>query len=137
MNVFRDSRTEVRDTNAVSELYVTNAGLVLLHPFLSRLFDNLELTIGGIFVDKRLKDKALVVLHYLATGETRALEYNLTLPKLLCQMPFNQPVSGHWILSDEEKTTCDGLLDVAIDYWSALLPDRRFGHQSRSPVSTT
>ena len=117
---FRDSRTEVRDTNAVSELYVTNAGLVLLHPFLSRLFDNLGLTIGGVFVDKRLIDKALTVLHYLATGEIQALEYHLTLPKLLCQMPFNQPVSGHWVLSDEEKTMCDGLLDVAIDYWSAL-----------------
>jgi hypothetical protein len=115
------ARPEGRATDAeVTELYVTNAGLVLLHPFLSRLFDNLGLTNGGIFVDKQLKDKALTVLHYLATGETRALEYHLMLPKLLCQMPFNQPISGHWALSEEEKTTCDGLLEVAIEYWSAL-----------------
>jgi Contractile injection system tape measure protein len=116
-----EARPEGRATDAeVTELYVTNAGLVLLHPFLSRLFDNLGLTNDGIFVDKQLKDKALTVLHYLATGETRALEYHLMLPKLLCQMPFNQPVRGHWVLSDEEKTTCDGLLEVAIEYWSAL-----------------
>ena len=118
---FRDSRTEVRDTSsAPTEMYVTNAGIVLLHPFLSRLFDNLSLTNGGVFIDKQLTDKALTILHYLATGENRASEYHLTLPKLLCQVPFNQPVSGHWMLSEEEKTTCDGLLNVAIEYWSAL-----------------
>jgi hypothetical protein len=111
-----NTRLESRAT----EMYVANAGIVLLHPFLSRLFDNLGLTTGGIFVDKRLTHKALTVLHYLATGETSVLEYNLTLAKLLCELPLNSPVDGHWILTKEEQETCDGLLKVAIDYWSAL-----------------
>ena len=102
------------------EMYVPNAGIVLLNPFLSRLFDNLKLTKDGRFKNEAMRHKALGILHYLATGEATVLEYNLILPKLLCQMPFNQPVVGHKVLSKKEKIECDKLLGIAIDYWSAL-----------------
>ena len=102
------------------EMYVPNAGIVLLNPFLSRLFDNLKLTKDGRFKNEAMRHKALGILHYLATGEASVLEYNLILPKLLCQMPFNQPVVGRKILSKKEKIECDKLLGIAIDYWSAL-----------------
>ena len=119
---FDDLQAEmyVNASEMPKEMYVSNAGIVLLNPFLSRLFDNLKLTKDGRFVNQAMRHKALGVLHYLATGEATVLEYNLTLAKLLCQMPFNQPVDGHWVLSKKEKKECDKLLGIAIDYWSAL-----------------
>jgi hypothetical protein len=102
------------------EIYISNAGVVLIHPFLSRLFENLGLTTNNIFKNESMRHKALGILHYLATGEEKVAEYNLVLPKLLCQMPLNMPVEGHWVLSKKDKKECDKLLKVAIEYWSAL-----------------
>ena len=119
---FDDFQAEmpVNASEVLKEMYVSNAGIVLLNPFLSRLFDNLKLTKDGRFINQAMRHKALGILHYLATGEAAVLEYNLTLAKLLCQMPFNQSVVGHWVLSKKEKKECDKLLGIAIDYWSAL-----------------
>src|SRR5262249_27918139 len=72
-------------------VYVECAGLVLLHPFLPRLFEALGITSGDKLVQP---DRALCLLHFLATGERRAPEYALILPKLLCNLPLEAPVEA-------------------------------------------
>ena len=102
------------------EAFVADAGLVLLHPFLSTLFGRLQLTRDRAFVRVATQQKALHLLHYLATGERTAEEYQLPVPKMLCWYPLSQPVVRGERLSAEETAEADRLLAEAIRQWSAL-----------------
>lgn len=98
-------------------IYLDNAGLVLLHPFLPQLFSSLR-----IAVDDRLvrPERALCLLHYLATGQTVAPEYALVLPKILCHVPFDWPVESDVELTTAEQEEAVALLESVIRHWEAL-----------------
>jgi Contractile injection system tape measure protein len=98
-------------------VFVECAGLVLLHPFLPRLFEVLGIARSGQLV---LPDRALCVLHFLATGERRAPEYALVLAKVLCNLPLDEPVGAPVGLSAEEETEATALLAAVIEHWNAL-----------------
>jgi contractile injection system tape measure protein len=98
-------------------IYVDNAGLVLLHPFLPRFFEAL----GVAGEDKILKpDRALCLLHYLATGQPAAPEYDLILPKILCNAPLEAPVESNVGLTTAELEESAALLEAVIRHWEAL-----------------
>lgn len=109
------TRTSYSDTT--EGYYIDNAGLVLLHPFLVRFFEGL-----GIAADDNLlqSDRALCLLHYLATGQSVAPEYELLLPKVLCNIPLEAPVEAGLILGDAEKEETTALLEAVIRHWEAL-----------------
>lgn len=98
-------------------VYVDNAGLVILHPFLQMFFEGL-----GIARDGALQQpgRALHLLHYLCTGQTPAPEYELTLPKILCNVPLESPVEADIVLTDNEIEESGALLQAAIRWWEAL-----------------
>ena len=73
---------------AGDDLPVGNAGLVLLHPFLSPYFNMLGLLKDGDFIDNVARSRAVYLLHFLASGSHDVPEYELALNKLLCGMPF-------------------------------------------------
>ena len=89
---------------------------MLLHPFLPRFFEGL-----GVASDDRLldPDRALSLLHHLATGELTAPEHRLTLGKVLCGLPLDMPVTDV-VLDEEEFEETDALLTAVIGHWSAL-----------------
>ncbi|MGM9509919.1 contractile injection system tape measure protein [Larkinella sp. GY13] len=113
----RESPTEVP---ADAVFYVRNAGVVLLHPFLRFCFEACGWTQDAVFRDADGQEKALTMLHFLATGEPTAAEYDLLLPKLLCEMPWNSPVSGKISLTGAEQEEGIGLLNAAIGHWAVL-----------------
>ena len=96
--------------------YVTNAGVVLLHPFLPRFFEAL-----GVADGERLRqpERALGLLHHLATGQVTAPEYDLTVAKVLCEVPAEEPTAVV-VLGDDEIAEADALLRAAIRHWDAL-----------------
>lgn len=98
-------------------LYLHNAGLVLLHPFLPRFFEAL-----GIASDETLvqPERALCLLHFLATGQRAAPEYELLLPKLLCDVPLEMPVESMIELTVAEEDEAAALLDAVVRHWEAL-----------------
>jgi len=98
-------------------IYIENAGLILLHPFLSVFFDRL-----GIKKDSEIvhPDKAMALLHYLATGIDKAPEYELVLPKILCNIPLPMPVSSDIEITGNETEEASALLDSVIKHWEAL-----------------
>ena len=98
-------------------IYVDNAGLVILHPFLQMFFENLGVAHAGALVEP---DRALHLLHFLCTGQTPAPEYELVLPKLLCNIPLEDPVASDIVLTDKEKDESMSLLTSAIRWWEAL-----------------
>ncbi len=102
------------------EIYVVNAGVVLLHPFLPRLFNNLQLIKDEFFADAFSQQKALYLLHYLATGNAQPQEHELVIPKLLCTFPLEDPVDYFIELNDKELTEGESLLESAIGQWTIL-----------------
>jgi hypothetical protein len=98
-------------------ILVDNAGVVLLHPFLPRLFDGLGVATGDELVDP---GRALCLLHHLATGELSAPEHQLTLAKVLCGVALDEPAEADVGLTDAETAEAVAVLDAAIGHWGAL-----------------
>lgn len=97
--------------------YLDNAGLVLLHPFLPRFFEGLGLAKN----DQMLQpERALCLLHFLATGQLTAPEHALALPKLLCAVPLAQPVATDLTLTAAEIDEAEVLLQAVVRHWTAL-----------------
>ncbi len=101
-------------------LYITQAGLVLLHPFIQTYLDAVGLLVEDAFRDRQTQQQALYLLHYLATGQTAAPEPELVLPKLLCGWPLNDPVAPDPDLPDATLAEGEALLQTVIGHWQAL-----------------
>ena len=116
-NLFSIAESVYGEETVKEGIYIKNAGLVLLHPFLSRFFENLKISDSDILLQPH---KALCLLHFLATGQTTMPEYELVLPKILCQMPFTAPVPLRVPLAESELEEANTLLNAVIGHWGAL-----------------
>ena len=101
-------------------IFVQYAGMVLLHPFLSTFFKRLNLTESGNFKNSACWQKAMLLLHYLATGSATAQEYELVMPKVICAWPLQQAVSFTGTTTAEELEEADNLLQSVIAKWDKL-----------------
>lgn len=101
-------------------IFVSNAGAVLLHPFLSTFFSRLQLAEAGAFRDLAAQQKALYMVHYLCTGFLSADEHELVVPKVLCGYPLKKPVKKHVRLTRDDKEEAAHLLEELIRQWGAL-----------------
>ena len=99
-------------------VWIQNAGLILLHPFLPVLFERVSI----VNDQKQLTDigKALALLHYLLYEEEEYSDALMVLPKIICGKPYNDPVRLEAAINSEEKKECDELLLSVIEYWDAL-----------------
>lgn len=105
------------DAELKEGLYIDNAGLVLLHPFLPQFFAALNLVVDDVVINP---DRALCLLYYLVTGQTIAPEYELVLPKILCGVALATPVAADVQLTTDECDEADALLAAVIRHWEAL-----------------
>jgi len=101
-------------------LYVNNSGIVLLHPFLQSYFTGLKLYGDNGFIDQPRRERAVLLLHYLATSETEAAEFDLILEKILCGLGLEDTLPVALDLTEEEKIESDKLLEAVISYWEPL-----------------
>ena len=110
-------RTELATEAALEEgVFLRCAGIVLLHPFLPRFFEGLGIARNNKLIQP---ERALGLLHFLATGHRTAPEYDLLLPKLLCGC-MNTVVPLQIDLTPEEEEESDALLNAMIRHWDAL-----------------
>jgi hypothetical protein len=103
---------------------VSYAGLVLLTPFLPRLFAARNVAHPG---EKSLKAEALrraaALLHFAASGEDDGHEYELGLIKILLGVPLDQPIlfaSG--ILNRGDRDAIETLLSDVVEHWRVIRP---------------
>ncbi|QNK63903.1 hypothetical protein H7F33_05250 [Pedobacter sp. PAMC26386] len=97
------------------KLYVGNAGLVLLHPFLNTYFTRLNLMEKGRFISLEARARAVHLLQYLAFKTTENPEHELVLNKILCNYPIQEPLPLEISISDEEISLSAELLQVVIE----------------------
>lgn len=120
----------VRDigfTAATGKNVVENAGLVLLHPWLSgdneqgfALFEEAGLAKDNEFVDEQARERALHLLQYLVWGKERQPEHRMVLDKLLCGFPAERPVDRFLRLTDSEKAACAKIARLVSRAWPGI-----------------
>ncbi|MCB1037622.1 MAG: hypothetical protein KDD47_27570, partial [Acidobacteria bacterium] len=106
-------------------LYVANAGLVLISPFLPRLFERLGLLGEDESEERRLDgfdgaSRAVHLLQYLVDGRTEAPEADLDLNKILAGWPLEEPVERAIEVSVIETEVAASLLGAVIAGWPNL-----------------
>jgi hypothetical protein len=115
-----------------SRYSVQNAGLLLLHPFLVRLF----VYCGILPENEKLisasnLSKAAALLHFLATGRDEVYEFELGFIKVLLGLNPNQPLAvSNGMLSNSQKEEAESLLLSVIEHWSSLKSTSREGLRS-------
>ncbi len=100
--------------------YIKNAGLVLLHPFLTYLFEELEYTKGKSFVDEFQQQQAALALQYTLDPKDQFAEYELPLNKILCNINLGTPIESKLVQSEMLSLKTEQLLLSTIQHWPAL-----------------
>ncbi|CAN5791076.1 hypothetical protein BH11BAC3_BH11BAC3_18180 [soil metagenome] len=101
-------------------VYINNAGIIMLHPFLQNFFTTTGLMEGQNFKDDFSKQKAVHLLQYLATGQQQLPEYLMPLNKLLCGLSAAEHIDRFIQLKPEEINEAAALLTAVIDHWKVL-----------------
>lgn len=102
------------------KIYIRNAGMVLLHPFLPMYFNRLGLMENGKFVDEGRQRRAVHLLEYLVTGAEGHEEHLLVLNKLMCGLEPSEPVERTIVLTEQERELSESLLNAVIQQWTRL-----------------
>lgn len=102
------------ETMVGATTYLSNAGLVLLSPYLPHLFSRLELVKEGKFVDRDAQIRAIFLLQYTVFGERDFPEHEMGLNKLLTNFKTGIPIPRTLELTENEKTTVESMLLAVI-----------------------
>ncbi len=102
------------------DIYVGNAGLVLLAPYLPRLFDRLDLVKAGEFVDRGAAERAVHCLQFLVNADLSSPEYRLVLNKLFCGVEPGRPIRRGIEIDAVEREQLEGLLRAVTQHWKPL-----------------
>ena len=107
-----------RDNDEI--LQVTNAGMIIVHPFLSELFQSSGLTRDELFISSDEAAYGVRLLDYLSSGKQSSSESDLVLPKLLCGVAWSESLSPIIDLNPDDMEACDELLRAVIRHWKGI-----------------
>ena len=108
-------------TRLEGDYYIENAGLVLVGPYLPRLFDHLGLLhTDQSFSSVKSQQRAVQLLHYFTNNSQDCEEHLLPLNKLICGYPLQYPIERYFEPAKEEKKQLLLLQEAMIEHWSAL-----------------
>ncbi|MEM7106095.1 MAG: contractile injection system tape measure protein [Bacteroidota bacterium] len=102
------------------EVYIKNAGLVLLWPYFAHYFNLLGMTENDEFKSKEHALRAVHLLQVLVTGQTETPEYELVLNKIFCGLPIAEPVPAGIDLTEQETEISQKLFQVAMNSWDKV-----------------
>lgn len=111
----QDASTSQEETD--NEMYINNAGLIILAPFIERLFANIGIAENGAV---NSKDLGVAMLHFLATGREEYAEFELVLPKILCGMVPSENIMIIEKIPPTFIREANELLLSVITHWDVL-----------------
>ena len=107
--------TTIEEIKEDDSIYVENAGLVILWPFLGHLFTRLGLLEDPkTFKDDQALQKAILLTQYMVTGVTEFSEEALVLNKIICGAEVNHYVDVSLPIEPSEIEMCNSLLQNAV-----------------------
>tara|TARA_B110000967_G_scaffold205380_1_gene249811 strand:+ start:11031 stop:16691 length:5661 start_codon:yes stop_codon:yes gene_type:complete len=110
----------VVDLDNEESVYINNAGLIIVWPFLTTLFSKLGFTEGREFKDDYSLQKAILLLQYIVFGDVHVDETNLVLNKIMCGAAPDFFVDTSIELNDMDKSIGDSMLTAVTKNWEQL-----------------
>lgn len=108
-------------TNDIGKVqFISNAGLIILHPFLNTLFQQLDLCEKETWKNRNSQHKAILLSQFLITGQEKMYENELVLNKILCGLPIDNVVNTNLKFTKKEKQKCKNLLQAVLEYWKTM-----------------
>lgn len=101
-------------------LFISNAGLIILSPFLPRYFDTLGMLENKTFRNVEAATRAVHLLQYLASGQTETAEHLLVLNKILCGLQIASPIPLDIDITEEEIDLSASLLNAVLQNWEMM-----------------
>ena len=101
-------------------IFINNAGLVILHPFLPALFEHLQLVQNNNWISEEAQHRAVAVTAFLVTGETSVPEFNLALNKFLCGLQTTDVLLQAVEIDSNTQQACEEMQQEVIKHWSSL-----------------
>lgn len=98
-------------------VFISNAGAVIIAPFLNTLFIRTRLLEEDVITDK---PTTLSLVHYCITGNTDPAEFELLLPKIICGIDPETVIDPGIRLDDSLLVEADKMLLAIIEYWEIL-----------------
>lgn len=102
------------------QLYIYNAGLALIWPFVGTLFTKLGYIKDKQFTDKSKQFRAVHLLQYIIDGGDTSPEFVLVFNKLICGMTLSDPLDMFVTLTDEEKKEANQFLESIKNKWKEM-----------------
>jgi len=103
-------------------LHIEDAGLVILHPFLTAFFDTLKMLDSEKkqFVSISMQERACHLLKYMTGYRGPHYGHLLMLEKMMCGLPFTYPISKDFKIRPEEEQEINNLLSAVCQHWKPL-----------------
>jgi hypothetical protein len=113
-------------------VYIANAGLVILAPYLPTFFRHMKLVRGNEFVSERSRHKGIHLLQWLVKGDNaeEITEHELLLNKILCGADISEPVPIKMKLTKKDRKDCVDLLNAVVGNWPLIKNTSAAGFQS-------
>lgn len=111
------------DREEIQEVFIDNAGLVLLQPFYPSLFKQLKLVDDTGRFETPMKEKAAIILQYVLVDSPELGEENLFFNKLLVGLEADYVVTADPLSGSEKQTILKlihGMITAAIAHWPAI-----------------
>lgn len=125
--VLHDSSIEVKTSDkktekelSPDEYYITNAGIVILYPFIENLFNKLGYLKDDFFISAEKSTRGIYVLQCCVDKKYLYDEQELILNKVICGVGINYPLPKNIELTEFEVSETDKMITAAISHWSKI-----------------
>lgn len=111
------NKDNMGNENFEDGIFIENAGLVILGPYIPMLFTKLEISTDGTLLNP---DLAICLLQYIVTNNDQFREHELVLPKILCGVDLEDLVDTNQKITTAHKKEIEGMLMAVIGHWEAI-----------------
>lgn len=102
------------ETDAEHDIYIHNAGLILIAPFAKSLFEKIGYVKENSFINGTVIQNAVMLLQYVVAPDEECAEYDLPLNKLLCGESVTSFIDVTIELDNDVELEADNMLSAIL-----------------------